>query len=51
MDKKQIGIIMQAIAGIVSVGALITLIKWHPIHVGVLVLSAIIGYVGNRLYR
>ena len=51
MEKKTIGIIMQAVATFTSMLALGLLIKWHPIHVLVIIIAAIVGFIGNKFYR
>ena len=51
MEKKQIGVIMMAAAGVTAVVALGLLLKWYPIHVSVIALAAVVGFVGNKFYR
>ena len=51
MDKKMISMIVMCVAGVVEVVTLVLLVKWHPIHVAVLIVGAVAGYIGNKMYR
>ena len=51
MDKKMLGTIVMAVAGVTSVVMLILIWKWAPIPVVVLAVSIGAGYYGNSLYR
>lgn len=51
MEKKTIGMIVMGVAGVVAAVTLVLLVKWHPIHIGIIVASAVAGYVGYTLYK
>lgn len=51
MTTKTVGTIVMAVAGVVAAVTLVLLVKWHPIHIGVIVASAVAGYVGYTLYK
>lgn len=51
MNKKTLGTIVMAVAGVTSVVMLILIWKWAPIPVVVLAVSIGAGYYGNSLYR
>ncbi len=51
MNTKTVGTIMQVVAGVAITIALGLLIKWYPIHVGIILVATVIGFIGNKLYR
>jgi len=51
MEKKTIGMIVMGVAGVVAAVTLVLLVKWHPVHIGVLVVAVGTGFAGYTIYK